>query len=220
MATNPFFNHYRAENEQDLINRLVTESIQVMGIDVQYIQRTQDNVDYLYNEDPSNYFEKFKTIEMYPLFVDGLDGDELMTIFGNEFKKTATFVVSKSRFTEEFDDQFLSHEHRLTKPREGDLIYMPVTKTIFEINYVNNESPYFEKGKQYVYELKVETFEYSYEDIDARDSDVPDMDEILDQMTIDPYVWDKDDEFGDNEELALDKDSNVMFDPENPFGIK
>lgn len=220
MATNPFFNHYQAKNEQLLIDNLVVESIQTMGLDVQYIQRTQDNIDYLYKEDSSNYFEKFKTIEMYPLFVDGLDGEEMMSIFGNEFKKTATFIVSKSRFKEEFDDDFLSDQYRLTKPREGDLIYMPITKTIFEINYVNNESPYFEKGKQYVYELKVETFEYSYEDIDSRDSEEPNIEDILDQMTIDPYIWDKDDEFGDNDELELDKDSHLTFDPENPFGIK
>ncbi len=209
MATNQYFQHYTASNEQDLIDSLVVESIQTTGLDVTYIEREQLNIDYLYNEDPTNAFNSSTVIEMYPASVDGFDGDgEMFSSFGIDIKKTATFIVSKKRFGEELP--------LLARPREGDLIYMPVTNTLLEIKFVNNESPFFEKGKQYVYELKLETFDYSYEEIQTDDFDI---DAELDSMfntQPDTVV----EEYGDNDELDSDPAQDIIFDPTNPFGVR
>lgn len=209
MATNQYFQHYAATNEQDLIESLIVESIQTTGLDVTYIEREQLNVDYLYNEDPTNAFNSSTVIEMYPASVDGFDGDgEMFTSFGIDIKKTATFIVSKKRFGEELP--------LLTRPREGDLIYMPVTNTLLEVKFVNNESPFFEKGKQYVYELKLETFEYSYEEIQTNDFDI---DAELDNMfNTQPDVIVED--YGDNDDLESDPAQDIVFDPSNPFGVR
>ncbi len=209
MATNQYFNHYYAVNEQDLIESLTIESIQVQGLDVAYLPRTQENIDGLFNEDPTNTFKiDMKYIEMYPASVEGFDGEELMTMFGDEFKKSATFIVSKKRFTEEYEN--------FIRPREGDLIFMPITNAIFEIRHVTDESPFFEKGKQYVWELKVEAFEYSYEEIKTNDVD---LDEILSNMTIDDPSTVQD-EFGKNEEIEDASDDHIVFNPSNPFAIR
>lgn len=209
MATNQYFQHYTATNEQDLIESLIVESIQTTGLDVTYIEREQLNVDYLYNEDPTNAFNSSTVIEMYPASVDGFDGDgEMFTSFGIDIKKTATFIVSKKRFGEEFP--------LLLRPREGDLIYMPVTNTLLEVKFVNNESPFFEKGKQYVYELKLETFEYSYEEIQTDDFDI---DAELDNMfNTQPDVIVED--YGDNDDLDSNPAQDIVFDPSNPFGVR
>lgn len=207
MTTNPYFTHYTAANEQNLIDELVIESIQTQGLDVAYISREQVDVDYLYNEDPTNIFSTYQTIEMFPVFVDGFDGDQLMSVFGDEFKKSGTFVVSKTRFKEMFPT--------FVRPREGDLIVMPITNAVLEIKFVEHESPFFEKGKQYVYELKTQAFEYSYEDIQQTE---PNIDDILDQMKIDDPENEYED-FGQNEELDVDTDDDIEFDPKNPFGI-
>lgn len=209
MPTNPYFQHYTATNEQNLIEDLVIESIETQGLDVAYIQRTQDNIDYLYNEDPTNVFTTFDTIEMYPAFVEGFDGDELMTMFGDEFKKSATFIVSKKRFAEVFPS--------LTRPREGDLIFMPITNAVLELKFVDHESPFFEKGKQYVYEIKVEAFEFSYEQIETGD---PDIDDVLGDMdsVLDPET--QTEEYGQNDDIENDTSSNISFDPNNPFGAR
>lgn len=212
MATNKYFNHYFAQNEQNLIENMIIESIQVQGLDVAYIPRTQDNIDALFNEDPTNSFNSFTLIEMYPAFVEGFDGEELFTMFGDEFKKSATFVVSKKRFLELYPT--------FKRPREGDLIYMPVTNAIFEIKFVNEESPFFEKGKQYVCELKVEAFEYSYENMDIVDPD-PDLDletYLSDMIIENPETVQ--DEFGKNEEIEDLSDDSIIFNPSNPFGIR
>lgn len=208
MATNPHFNHYYAANEQSLIDSLIIESIQVQGLDVAYIQRTQTNIDFLYSEDPTNVFNTFETIEMWPASVEGFDGEQLMTIFGDEFKKSATFIVSKTRFKEVFPD--------MIRPKEGDLIFMPITNAVMEIKYVDLESPFFEKGKQYVYELKVEAFEYSYESIQTGDTEI---DDILQNMKIDdtelsPEPYSKNDEIDDG------TNNSIVFDPSNPFGVR
>ena len=205
---NQYFYHYDATNEQDLINDLVVESIQAQGLDVAYIPRTQDNIDYLYNEDPTNVFTSFGTIEMWPASVEGFDGEQLMSIFGDEFKKSATFIVSRSRFKEVFPE-FL-------RPREGDLIFMPITNAVLEIRFVEHESPFFEKGKQYVYELKLEAFEFSYEEIETGDNE---LDTILDEMD----VLDQDtttEEYGDNTDIDTDTGDDINFDPSNPFGTR
>lgn len=209
MATNQYFQHYTATNEQDLIESLIVESIQTTGLDVTYIEREQLNVDYLYNEDPTNAFNSSTVIEMYPASVDGFDGDgEMFTSFGIDIKKTATFIVSKKRFGEELP--------LLLRPREGDLIYMPVTNTLLEVKFVNNESPFFEKGKQYVYELKLETFEYSYEEIQTDDFDI---DAELDNMfNTQPDVIVED--YGDNDDLDSNPAQDIVFDPSNPFGVR
>lgn len=205
---NQYFNHYYATNEQNLIENMVIESIQVQGLDVAYLPRTQENIDALFNEDPTNTFDSVKYVEMYPASVEGFDGEQLYTMFGNEFKKSATFVVSIKRFKEEYPD--------FIRPREGDLIYMPITKAVFEIKFVDEESPFFEKGKKYAYELKVEAFEYSYEDIQTNDVD---LDAILADMNIvDPTTVQ--DEFGKNEEIEDMSDSSIVFDPANPFSIR
>lgn len=209
MAVNPYFQHYNANNEQNLISNLVTESIKMKGLDVYYIQRSQENIDFLYNEDPTNKFTQSDVIEMYPAFVEGFDGEQLMSIFGDEFKKSATFIVSKERFKESF--------YEIDHPREGDLIFMPVTNTLLEIKFVQFESPFFEKGKQYVYELKLEAFEYSYEEVETDDYDVND---ILSNLEIDGPLEQTTEEYGDNEEIDVDSGEDIQFDKNNPFGVR
>lgn len=209
MPTNQYFSHYTATNEQNLIESLVVESIQMQGLEVAYIPRTQTNIDYLYKEDPENVFTSFDRIEMYPAFVEGFDGDELMTMFGDEFKKSATFIVSKKRFGEVFPT--------FIRPREGDLIFMPITNAVLEIKFVDHESPFFEKGKQYVYEVKVEAFEFSYEEIQTGDVEIDDilgeMDSVIDPETeTEPY--------GDNDDIEADTSDDTVFDPANPFGVR
>ena len=43
MATNSYFRTFDAENDQELLHSIVTESIKVVGYDVNYIPRTLVN---------------------------------------------------------------------------------------------------------------------------------------------------------------------------------
>jgi hypothetical protein len=53
----------------------------------------------------------------------------------------------------------------ITRPREGDLIYFPLSKSLFEINFVEHENPMYPLGKLYTYQITAELFTYSYEKI-------------------------------------------------------
>lgn len=205
----PHFNHYFAQNEQNLIQDLVDESIYQRGLEVLYIPRSQDNIDYLYNEDPSQYYASFTKMAMWPAFVDGFDGQELMSMFGSEFQKNATFILSKRKFSEWLPT--------FTRPREGDLIFMPVTNAILEIKYVEHESPFFEKGKQYVYELKCEAFEFSHEDISTGDTE---FDQLISDYVNIPNQESEVEDYGDNDDIEMDTQDDITFNPNNPFGTR
>lgn len=210
MALNPYHNHYTAVNEQNLTDQLIIEAIQMKGVEVLYMPRTHNNYNRLFGEDPTSSFEECVSIEMYPVDVQGFGGDgELMSKFGLEIKDTATFVVNKTRFKEEFPDWI--------RPREGDLMFMPYTNAILEIKFVNHESPFFNQGKMYVWELKVETFEFSYEDVETGNDNLDDLfNDLLGNF--DQAV--ETEPFGDNQTIVDDYEISTSFDPNNPFGVK
>jgi hypothetical protein len=55
----------------------------------------------------------------------------------------------------------------LIRPREGDLVYAPFSKALFEINEVVNEEPFYQLGHLPVYKLNVSLFRYNDENIDV-----------------------------------------------------
>lgn len=209
MAVSPYINNYYAENEQNLTDSLIIEAIQHKGVDVFYLPRTHNNYNFLFGEDPTSSFESCTVIEMYCSDVNGFGGDgELMSKFGLQVKDTATFILNKTRFKEEFPGQI--------RPKEGDVIFMPITNSILEIKFVNHESPFFAQGKQLVYELKLETFELSQEEFETGNEDIDDY--IKGLMVADPMV--DVEAFGDNNEIAERTSVQTEFDPRNPFGVQ
>lgn len=213
MTTNSYVSNYTESSEQGLQDDLVIEAIQMKGFDVNYLPRTLVDYDYLYGEDPSSAFNSSTAIEMYPAFVDGFGGSgDMITQFALEIKDTATFVVSKTRFTEEFE-----LTHNLTKPKVGDLIYIPLTRSILEIKHVEDESPFYELGKQYVWEIKTETFEFSYEDFSTGDTTI---DDLINNDMVNYDTATETEEYGKNDEIQQESDTFVDFNPDDPFGVK
>lgn len=205
-VTNPYFNHYNAQNEQDLIQSMVDEQIFTQGLPVYYIPRTENNIEFIYSEDPTAIYNSFEVLAMYPINVEGFGGDDTMSFFAHEFPDTCEFIVSKKKFHEKFPD--------LPKPQAGDLLYMTVTNAFLEIKFCEEESQFFQRGNVYVYELKTVAFDYSYEDMATGDAT---LDYALAEMDIlNPDI--NTEEFGDNDEFETEYDSEIEFDPNNPFG--
>jgi hypothetical protein len=206
---NPYMTNYTATEEQQLTDDLIIEAIQARGVDVRYMERTHHNYNALFGEDPTSSFAGTKSIEMYLQNVQGWGGEgEMMTKFGLTIKDTAKFVVNRTRFTEEFPN--------LPRPREGDLLFMPYTNAIFEIKYVENESPFFQQGAQLVYEISAELFEFSHEDIDAGDVDINTF--ISGVLNFDPAT--ETDAYGKNEVIEDTFQPETTFDPADPFAVK
>jgi hypothetical protein len=159
MATNPYFRK-AVRAEQDLIDDLAVEVIKMNGFDMVYLPRTLVREDELFGEDRSpSRFSTGREIEMLVESVDGFEGDgEIFTRFGLEVKDNVSLLVSRRRFEKEFADLGFK------TPREGDLLYFPISGGLFEINYVERENPFYQLNKISTYKITCSLFQYSGED--------------------------------------------------------
>jgi len=163
MALNPFFLQ-GSQSEQRLVQDLINEQLKMYGVDVIYLPRRIVKKDNLFTELESSTFSDNFSIEAYVNTYEGYGGaGDIMTKFGMSLKDELIITISKERF-EDFISPFLEglpdNEVEVTsRPREGDLIYFPLGKRIFEIKFVEHEKPFYQLGKNYVYELKCELFE-------------------------------------------------------------
>ena len=152
--------------EQKTIENLIVETIEIYGQDIYYVPRTIVNKDTVFGEDSDTKFESAKAIRAYVNNVEGWEGQgELLSKFGVRIEDKTTFIFSRDKFKEHVDDStVLNVEGR---PNEGDLIWFPVTKHLFQIMFVEAEKPFYQLGKGYVWECQCELFDYSDVEIDS-----------------------------------------------------
>ena len=176
MATSQYFNNYNSLAEQRVVEDLITESIKIMGFDSYYlpIQNSEDR-DILYGEDPVKKFSSAFPVEFYLSSSMEYGGErEFFSKFGLEIKNNINVILSKRSFTQRVPQEIL------TRPREGDLIYVPFlngTGELFEIKFVNQTKDFFMLGRKipYYYELEMEKFKYSQEVIDTGVFEIDDV---------------------------------------------
>ena len=161
MAVNPYFYNYG--NEQNLVEDMTIEIIKATGQDCLYVPRQYLNIDKIFGENPASSFTKTYTLEMYLQSYKGFEGTDIISQFGIEIKDKVTLVFARKRFSEEVT----LNDITITRPREGDLIYFPASKSLFEINFVEHENPFYPLGKLYSYYITAELFTYSYEKINT-----------------------------------------------------
>ena len=165
MPTNVYFDT-GTRPEQNLYEDLMIEQLKIYGQDVFYIPRTLVKEDELFGEDTLSKFGDAYLIEMYFENVEGYEGEkEIMSKFGLQMNEDVTFVVARRRF-----EQLVSHDSNLivkTRPNEGDLVYFPKVKKIFEITFVDHDDPFYQVHNVPAFKLKCKTFEYGGEDIDT-----------------------------------------------------
>lgn len=210
MAVNSYTRWNDNSNEQRLLQDLVSETIQIHGVDCYYLPKIDGNVDYLFGEDTIAKFNTYEIIEMYVESVNGFSGEgDVLSKFGLEIKDSATLVVSKERFKQ----VVTRRTGTVDRPREGDLIFFPFNKGFFEIKFVEHEAPFYQLGSNYVYKLNVELYRYSHEEIDVG---IDAIDNAQEQNENDNSV--ENDDYAKNEELEEEGDSIVDWTESSPFG--
>ena len=55
----------------------------------------------------------------------------------------------------------------MDKPLEGDLVFLPMSKGLFEIKFVEDAIPFYQAGKNYSFDITCELFQYSEEQLDT-----------------------------------------------------
>ncbi len=229
MTTNVYFSK-GTPNEQHLYEDLAIEAIQIYGHDVFYIPRTLVNKDELFGEDALSRFDDAYGIEMWMETQEGYEGEkELVSRFGLEIRDETTFVVSRRRW-----DNTVSNDANLivsSRPDEGDLVYMPTVKKLFEISFVDHDDPFYQIDNLPVYKLYCRTFEYSSEVLDTGIYAIDDIEtkkstdflgfEILAEQSNTynekiGFEWGTVYEFGDGD-ILLEDDSFVLGENETGF---
>ena len=173
MALNPYFSQ-RVKSEQSLYEDIIIESLKIYGIDVYYLPRELVNEDKIFGEDVPSRFSSSYKIEMYVENIEGFDGEgDIFTKFGIQIRDQASFIVARRRWSHTIGQ--IDNEINSVRPREGDLIYLPLSKSLFQIMHVEHESPFYQLSNLPTFKLRCELFEYNDEQLDT---DILDIDQI------------------------------------------
>ena len=243
MPTNVYFQQ-GSYTEQLLIQDLIVESLKIYGKDMYYIPRQLYAKDTILGEDPLSRFEHAFPLEMYIEDVDGFQGQGVfLQKFGIQVEKTATFVVARKRWEQLVGKYNVSIIPN--RPSEGDLIYFPMTRGLFEIKFVENQDPFYELGNLYVYKLRVELFQYSSERIQTGEAEIDAIEEVYSLNSLNYKIINEDgvtailqessgtersyfldetlniddiEPFANNADLVEDTNDDIDFADINPFG--
>jgi hypothetical protein len=171
VTTNVFFNNFESYAEQTLIEDLIIESIRMYGHDLYYCPRKIESKDLVFNEDVLSTYNTAYLIEMYIKNVEGFEGEgDFLSKFNIQIRDEITFTLSQRVYNDS-----IGAEEVNTRPREGDLIYFPLTQKVYVIKFVEHEAVFYQLGKLQTYDLRCELFEYSNEDLNTG---VPMIDEL------------------------------------------
>jgi PAS domain-containing protein len=210
MATNFYFQSGDTSGttaEQRLVEDLIIESLKIYGHDIYYMPRTLVNRDTIFDEDELSKFEQAYPLEMYMENVDGFGGDgELFSRFGLEVRDQATFVLSRRRWQQLVDTSggtFTLDD----RPSEGDLLYFPKTRSLFEIKFVEFQDPFYQLGQIYVFRMQCELFEYSSEEIETGYGDI---DQLEDDNTVDQLLFELNLEGSSTDVLKLESGGSLI----------
>jgi len=139
------------------------ESIKIHGIDVSYLPRDVQKIDYLFKDVEVSRFNTTHDIEMFVDSVEQFGGEgDFLSKFGVEIRDTLELTVMVNRFD----------TLNIGRPKEGDLIFFPFNKQLFEVMFVEDEQIFYTLGKKFVYRLKLELFEYSNQMINTGVEDI------------------------------------------------
>ena len=165
-----------ARSEQNFYEDLILESINIYGQDLDYLPRDLVNVDDVFREDPVSKFNSNYLLEMYVDNIDGFDGEgDLFTKFGVEIRDQVTFTVAKRRWQQTV--MRYDNEIQGIRPLEGDLVFTPFSKKIFQIMHVEHEQPFYQLNNLPVFKLQCELFEYNDEDFDVNNDAITQLEQ-------------------------------------------
>ena len=168
MPLSPYFLQ-GSTSEQRLVQDLINEQLKIYGQDVVYLPRKIVNKKSIIKEIVASTFDDAYRLEAYLLNYQGFEGSgDILSKFGVKTTDAVNLVVSKERY-EDFITPFLGSDVEVsTRPQEGDLVFLPLDNTMFEIKYVEARKPFYQLNNLYVYTLSCEVMDAEIDqDIDT-----------------------------------------------------
>ncbi len=240
--TSVFWQNYSQTNEQNLLQDLFDESIAIYGQDVVYIPRNLQNFDQIYLTDDSSTYSTTYDICMYiENFEQWLGEGDLAMKLGMKISRKIIWTVSRRVFQDEIGtpNDNVGTTTEIKRPREGDLIYYPLSGQVFQISYVDPYEMFFQLGALQTWRLTTELFEYAGETFNTG---IPNVDRlqlsfstnILDwsiltedgfnlttetgnYIVVDQFDINKIDPLADNDEIKTEDEGYLNLSEINPF---
>ena len=156
----------------------MTETIKNFGFDCYYLPNINDaKRNLFYGEDPLRSFNTSYTIEAYLEDPDAYIGEEeYFSKFGLEIRNNLNILMARRAW------ERLTQGSNYSRPREGDLIYIPFSGAsgkgeLYEIKFVRGNKDFFVLGRKnpYFYQLQLEKFKYANEMVSTG---IPEVDRI------------------------------------------
>jgi hypothetical protein len=177
---NNYFSH-GTRSEKNLYEDLIIEQLKIYGHEVHYLPRKTVTEDKILGEVPDSQYTENYMIEMYVEDVNGFAGSgDLVGKFGLEIRDELTFVVSRRTFEMLVDQP--SNTISINRPIEGDVIYMPLFKKFWQVDFVEDEDPMYQINDLPIFKLKCSVWEYSSELVDTG---ITEIDEKLENVSLD-----------------------------------
>ena len=180
MPTSPYFPQYYSgySGEQNLVQDLVDEQIKLFGSDIYYLPRTilKENTldDVIYSK-----FESQFQVEMLLSNVEGFgEQSEFISKFGLRITDEVKFIVSSRRW-DQVEAQYSPNLTVPGRPNEGDLLYFPLTTDIYEIKFVERESPFYQFGKIQFIIMTAEIYEIGNDKIDTGIEEIDEIEQLF-----------------------------------------
>jgi hypothetical protein len=212
-----FFNNFDSYAEQDLIESLICESISIYGYGIFYCPRTIEKKDEILSEDTLSTYRNAYEIDAYIRNFDSFEGDgTFLSKFNLEIRDQMTFTIARRTFGGEISIQ----QPEIQRPREGDLIYVPMMRRMFIIKFVNNNAIFYQMGSLQVWDIVCDTFEYSNERLITGVDAIDDIarrystDQIEDD---DPYEEASDNVYATNKEFQDEGEGIIDMTQFDPF---
>ena len=210
MPRNVYFSQ-AVRSEQNLYEDLIIESLKIFGQDIYYLPRDLVNRDSILGEDTSSQFDDAYMIEGYIEGTEGFEGQgDLYSKFGLEVRDEVNFVISRKVW-----DRYVGFQDEVNdvpRPREGDLIFLPLSNKFFEVMFVEHEQPFYQLSNLPVYRLQCALYEYNEEDFDTGIAQIDAIEETdTYQVTID-YSTTNNNHLQKNEKVTQD----LTFNNESP----
>lgn len=175
---NPFFLQ-GSKTEQGLVQDLINEQLRMYGVEVYYLPRQYITERTVIKEVIESEFNNAYPIEAYVDTYEGYnDNPTILSKFGIQALNEINLIISRERF-KNYITPLIQNQPDIkvpSRPREGDIVYFPLGKRLFEIKYVEHEKPFYQLQGLYTYQLRCELFRYEDELIDTN---IDEIDELI-----------------------------------------
>lgn len=170
IKTNSYFTPDIADTtEQVLIADVIAESIEIMGVPSFYLpfDKETTTVDAVLDEEIMRVYSQGYEIPIYISSWAEPNGDnDMMTKFGIVYTEDYGFMYSRQHFMQ------IQATNRPTNPENGDLIYIPLLKTLYTIKSVPHRHKLNQLGYQFVWLIKAVPYSPAMDSINTDNNEI------------------------------------------------